>query len=166
METVGFPDRSQTCFNGQEDRGAVLLSLAGRGTPGERGKASWYPHASPRSIIYPPLPDGNKCYVLSAERSSHWWESRNSFSELWWRNLVVHTVNATLNPVPTDSLEAFTLACDCLFLHTSVRQQITTHKKVIVWDKMSFISFSLKIWNSYLAWATWGAVGNYYRKNR
>lgn len=27
METVGFPERSQTCFNGQEDRGAGCFPL-------------------------------------------------------------------------------------------------------------------------------------------
>lgn len=38
-ETDGFPDRSQTCFHGQENQEHVVF-LAGSGTPGERDKVS------------------------------------------------------------------------------------------------------------------------------
>lgn len=115
-----------------------------------------------RGIKYPDIPmhtatwkstHRNKCYVLSAKDSLHPWEMRNSFSEpRWWNSWYTHS-NTILHPVPTGSLEALTLCC--LFLHSPVKHQITTNmKKVIVWEKVIFVSFFLKIWDSYLAWAT------------
>lgn len=123
METAGFPDRSEAFFHGQEDQGVGGFPLQAGGTPGQRNEASWYSHARPSSInIYPPLPKKNKCYMLSAERSSHPWEERNSFSVPWWRSLLVHTVNVTLNPVPTDSLEAFTVPVTLVFSCTHLEK--------------------------------------------